>query len=118
MKYYYKILFFSLVSAYCKNPEQKPKTNTIVFSCIYCKGCVENNVRYIIEKQLDRKYTIIADTNCFKQDPQILKGLHVFYMDKSKIKNEYGEFGNFILLDSTGNRTEFLTDMHLNQFIR
>jgi hypothetical protein len=39
-------------------------------------------------------------------------------MTNSEIEKRFGRFGNFILIDSNGKKTEFLTDMNLTDFVQ
>jgi hypothetical protein len=35
-----------------------------------------------------------------------------------EMEKRFGKFGNFILIDSTGKKTEFMTDMSLKEFLQ
>jgi hypothetical protein len=49
---------------------------------------------------------------------EVVRTIRFRHMESSQIENEFGRFGNFILFDSVGHKTEFMTDMHLRDFIR
>lgn len=111
------IIFFALCSFVVGCEEKYAHQKVIVFSRIYCKGCVQNAFKYISEKQLDKRFTIILDSNSYYD---ILPAYTFRYkqMRNEKIKAVFGDFGNFILIDSTGRKIEFLTDMTLQDYIQ
>jgi|GEM_PF-1925054 len=98
------------------------KNNAIVFSCILCKGCVQDNMAYILANQLDSKYDVFLDTTCYAfqngQLKNLIRPLKYNHMDAVEMEKRFGVFGNFTLFDSTGNRVDFKTDMHLRDYIR
>ncbi|TXH58869.1 MAG: hypothetical protein E6Q89_02830 [Bacteroidia bacterium] len=100
----------------CKTNDAKK--NIIAFSCIRCNGCVSNNLNYIKEKNLDKTYKIIIDTSCYEEQMNVLNSLIYEQMPNSEIEKKFGRFGNFILIDSVGKKTEFLTDMNIKDFIQ
>lgn len=112
-------LFFAISLPGCSTSEQKEKA--IIFSCMICKGCVVNNIKYILENQLDINYTIYIDSTCAAYHNEslqsLVKKLKYTHMSAAEMERYYGVFGNFILLDSIGGRTEFTTDMHLRDYI-
>ncbi|HBG41473.1 MAG TPA: hypothetical protein DEG28_10820 [Porphyromonadaceae bacterium] len=84
-----------------------------------CKGCVESALSYIKEKQIDKEYVIYLDSNCLNDyNIFIYKDIKYNQLDNEDLIKRYGEFGNFILIDSLGNTTEFLTDMKLYDLIK
>lgn len=90
----------------------KKHTNEIVFSCIYCTGCVQNAFNEISELGLDSIYKIIIDTTCYSH----LINDYNFkfdYLPMDSIEIRYGRIGNFIAINKTGNVTKFLTTMTL-----
>lgn len=107
------ILLFLFQS--CKSINN-PK-NIIAFSCMKCSGCVSNNLNYIKEKNLDKRFRIIVDTTCYETQMSILNSIKFEQMSNTEIEKKFGRFGNFILIDSNGKKTEFLTDMNLNNFV-
>jgi hypothetical protein len=100
----------------CKLP--KKRINIIAFSCMKCAGCVTNNLSYIKQKSLDKRYTIILDTTCYEEQMPIIRDINYLHMQNAEIENVHGRFGNFILVDSSGKKTEFMTDMHLRDIIK
>jgi hypothetical protein len=116
MIFYKLIIFFAVLVVFGCSPTPK-KSNIIVFSCIKCSGCVENNLNYIIEKRIDLRYKIILDTSCYEEKINILRGFSFTHMSYQTIESTYGQFGNFVLIDSAGKKTEFMTDMHLANYI-
>lgn len=86
--------------------------NEIIFSCIYCHGCVERALREIEAIGLDENYTIILDTNCYAEMIDTLK-INYIQMTEDQITKRYGRFGNFLAIDSSGRKKTFLTDKDL-----
>jgi len=39
-------------------------------------------------------------------------------MSNDDIQEKFGRFGNFILIDSSGQKIEFMTDMSLSSYIK
>lgn len=110
------ILFFIVFLFSCTHkPEPK---NIIAFSCLKCSGCVENSLNYIREKNIDRRYKIILDSNCLKDNMAILNKIKFDQMSNDDIQEKFGRFGNFILIDSSGQKIEFMTDMSLSSYIK
>lgn len=110
-----KIMLLLLLVNSCKSIKS-PK-NIIAFSCMKCGGCVTNNLNYIKEKNLDKRFAIIVDTNCYETQMNILRLINFQQTSNSEIEKKFGRFGNFILIDSIGRKTEFLTDMNLKDFV-
>ena len=106
----FKIFFFFLLFS-CQ--ENEYKKNVIAFNCIRCEGCVIKNLSYIKNNSLHKGYAIILDTNCYYDLMPILKDLDFIQMDNSNIEENFGKFGNFILIDSLSRKTEFYSDMNL-----
>lgn len=106
----------------CNNSPISDNKNSIIFSCMVCKGCVYDNITYILDNQLDLKYDISIDSTCqaFKEDKfkSLIRQLKYTHMSAIEIEEQFGVFGNFILLDSTSNRIDFMTDMHLRDYIQ
>lgn len=100
----------------CKQPTKE--VNVIAFSCMKCSGCVTTNLNYIRLQNLDKTFKIILDTNCYESQMKIINEIKYVQMPNSDIEKKYGRFGNFILLDSSGKKTEFMTDMNLNEVIK
>jgi len=98
------------------------KNNAIVFSCMVCTGCVHDNIAYILENQLDSEYDLFLDSTChvFKNGKlkDLIRPLKYNHIDALEMEKLFGVFGNFILFDSTGNRIDFKTDMHLRDYVR
>jgi len=115
MKY---INIFLLLFFCCScTPAELPR-DTLVFSCIKCTGCVVDALRYVDNRELDKSYDIVLDTSCYEEQMEVVRTIRFRHMESSQIENEFGRFGNFILFDSVGHKTEFMTDMHLRDFIR
>jgi len=110
------LLICALLCIFSLNCKPDISKRTIVFSKVYCKGCIEDAFQYIINRHLDKQYKIVLDSNSYYD---ILPNYPIQFtqMSNKKIKNTYGDFGNFILIDSTGKKTEFLTDMKLQDYI-
>jgi len=122
MKKYISLVIATLLLIHCKNKTEtnKMETNKIVISCLFCKGCVQSNLKYIKEKRIDLKTEIILDSTCigFKEFKPILRDLKFKHLPSVEIEERYGVIGNFILIDSIGRRVDFKTDMHLEDYIK
>lgn len=107
------VLLIVLVNNGCKI---KKHENEIVFSCIYCKGCVLRQLDFIKNESLDKKYKIILDTTCIKP---LVRELNFKYTqkDNEQIFQTYGEFGNLLYFDSKGKKIELMTDMNLSEIV-
>lgn len=122
MKIYLYYIWLIVLLGGCSGDRSPDKKNSIVFSCMVCSGCVYDNITYILENQLYSKYDVFLDSTCPAFTDGKLKALvqqlKYTQMGALEIEEEFGVFGNFILLDSTGNRIDFKTDMHLRDYIR
>jgi len=92
--------------------------NIIAFSCIKCSGCVTNNLNYIRDRGIYKRFRIIIDTSCYESEMEILKFINFEQMPSHEIEKKFGRFGNFILIDSLGKKIEFMTDMNLRDYIK
>ena len=115
---YVKLLVIIVICAFLNSCDSRElNRDVIAFSCIKCEGCVENSLIYINKHHLDSRFKIILDTNCYEGQKSLILPLHFTHMDSKDIEKKFGDFGNFILIDSTSHRTEFMTDMNLRDFI-
>jgi hypothetical protein len=73
---------------------------------------------YIKERGLDSRYRIIVDTSCYEAQMSLLHSIEYEQMAGPEMEKRFGKFGNFILIDSTGKKTEFMTDMSLKEFLQ
>ncbi len=92
--------------------------NIIAFSCIFCKGCVIDNLNYIDSLKLDTLYTIILDTSCLKNNDIQIPDIKFVQKNSLELEELFGRFGNFLLIDSSGNQKIFNTDENLLQYIQ
>lgn len=95
----------------CNSPKR-----TIVFSCINCHGCILKSLAYIKNNRIDTLYEIILDAQCF-QKINDLNNLKFIDMSQSKISKKFNEFGNILIFDKNGVRTELHTDMKIEDYI-
>ena len=112
----FKTIFLLLFFFSCSQKEGNE--NIIAFSCLKCSGCVTNNLNYIKDKGLDKRFRIIVDTTCYESQMDILKFINYEQMPNAEIERKFGRFGNFILLNSQGKKIEFMTDMNLRDYIK
>lgn len=107
------LIFFTILSISCVEKDKK----RIVFYCLYCKGCVERNLNYIAEHNLDKEYDVVMDTTCFSHFNAI-RSIKYRHLDQKEIEKTYGDYANILLIDSTGKQTIFNTDMNLKDYIK
>jgi|HigsolmetaAR202D_1030399.scaffolds.fasta_scaffold09372_5 hypothetical protein len=112
------INIIAILFLFCSCKTYNTNRNIIAFSCIKCSGCVTNNLNYIKDHGLDKRFKIIIDTSCYESQMYILHNINFQQMTNSEIEKRFGRFGNFILIDSNGKKTEFLTDMNLTDFVQ
>lgn len=117
--YYHMKLYKYLIILFFLSSCHENSKNKIVFSCILCKGCVQNNLEFIIKNKLYERYEVILDTNCLNNNNiENYKQTKFKHLSFDEIKQKYGEFGNFILIDKDGKKTEFMTDMSISEYIK
>lgn len=113
------IIFFvlSIFLFSCNKHKEDPK---IVFSCYVCKGCVEKNLKYIIENDIDDKIEIQLNKKCMESIGfgNLINRIKYTQVDERDLEKEYGVFGNFLWIDKEGNKMEFETDMNLIDYLK